>query len=183
MSETSEPGEQRKPAAQRASGSAATVAAWGLAAAAFVVLAGLLGWRWYSAQQELDDLRARIADRDRVAAVAADYAQRSLTYDFRSLDAFFAGVRQGTTAGFSQRYDTVSDTLAKVMTESEVVAAGEVVGTAVDAVDSDNYIVTVFATQQTRNVQHPEPVAVSTLVTVTVQRAGDEWLVADYRPR
>ncbi|MET8800480.1 hypothetical protein ABZV91_29315 [Nocardia sp. NPDC004568] len=183
MSDTSEPGEQRKLATRRASGALATVSAWGLAAAAFVVLAALLGWRWYSAQHELDDLRDRITDRDRVAAVATGYAHRSLTYDFRDLDAFFAGVRQGTTAGFSHRYDTVGDTLANIMTEAEVVAQGEVVATAVDAVDGDNYIVTVFATQQTRNVRHPEPVGTSTLVTVNVQRVGDEWLVADYRPR
>ncbi|WP_063060922.1 hypothetical protein [Nocardia sienata] len=167
---------------QRASGSVATVSAWGLAAAAFVVLAVLLCWRWISAQDQLDDLHGRITDRDRVAAVAADYAKRSLTYDFRSLDAFFAGVRQGTTAGFSNRYDAVGDSLAKIMIEAEVVAQGEVVSTAVDAVDGDNYSVTVFATQQTRNVRHPEPVGTSTLVTVDVQRVGDEWLVADYRP-
>ncbi|MFQ6227710.1 hypothetical protein [Nocardia sp. NPDC002869] len=183
MSDTTEPGEQRKLEEQRAPGSLATVSVWGLAAVAFVVLAALLGWRWYAAQHELDDLRARITDRDRVAAVAADYTKRSLTYDFRSLDAFFAGVRQGTTVAFAHRYDTVGDTLAKVMTEAEVVAQGEVVSTAVDAVDADNYIVTVFATQQTRNVRHPEPVGAPTLVTVGVQRVGDEWLVADYRPR
>lgn len=181
VSDTSAPGDERKLDERHAS--AATVSAWGLAAVAFVVLAVLLGRRWYSAQHELDDLRGRIADRDRVAAVATGYAQRSLTYDFRSLDSFFAGVRQGTTAAFSHRYDTVGDTLAKVMTEAEVVAEGEVVGTAVDAVDADNYLVTVFATQQTRNVRHPEPVGTPTLVTVSVQRVGGEWLVADYRPR
>lgn len=171
------------PDEQRASGSWATISAWGLAAAASAALVVLLGWRWHSAETELDDLRGRIADRDRAAAVAADYTERSLTYDFRSLDAFFAGVRQGTTAGLSHRYDTVGDTLTKVMTEAEVVAQGEVVSTAIDALDGDNFIVTVFANQQTRNVRHPEPVAASTLVTVNVQRVGDEWLVADYRRR
>lgn len=183
MSDTSEPGTPRKNGEQRASGAWATTAAWSLAAAAFVALSVLLGWRWYCAQHELDELRGRITDRDRVAAVAADYAKRSLTYDFRSLDAFFAGIRQGTTATLSHRYDTVGDTLAQIMTEAEVVAQGEVVSTAVDAVDGDNYLVTVFATQQTRNVRHPEPVGAATLVTVTVQRVGGEWLIADYRPR
>ncbi|MGW0003121.1 hypothetical protein [Nocardia grenadensis] len=181
MSDTPASGTERKVDGRRAS--PATASAWGLAAAAFVVLTVLLGWRWYSTEHELDDLRGRITDRDRVAAVAAGYAHRSLTYDFRSLDAFFAGVRHGTTAAFSHRYDTVGDTLAKIMTEAEVVAQGEVVGTAVEAVDPDNYLVTVFATQQTRNVRHPEPVGVPTLVTVSVQRVGEEWLVADYRPR
>ncbi|NUP28037.1 MAG: hypothetical protein HOQ44_15345 [Nocardia sp.] len=183
MSETAEYSDEREPGRQRAAGPWATLSAWGLAAVSVVALAALLGWRWYSAENELDELRGRITDGDRVAAVAADYAKRSLTYDFRSLDTFFAGIRQGTTAGLSHRYDTVSATLADVMTESEVVAQAEVVSTAVDAVDGDNYNVTVFANQQTRNVRHPEPVGAATLVTVSVQRVGGEWLVADYRPR
>ncbi|GGK90194.1 hypothetical protein [Nocardia jinanensis] len=177
------PGGQRELDEQRASASWTTVGAWGLAALALVTLSALLGWRWYSAESELDALRSRITDRDRVAAVAADYAKRSLTYDFRSLDTYFAGVQHGTTAGLSHRYDTVRATLTEVMTEAEVIAQGDIVGTAVDAVDGDNYIVTVFATQQTRNARHAEPVGAATLVTVDVQRAGDEWLVADYRPR
>ncbi|WP_328394114.1 hypothetical protein [Nocardia sp. NBC_00416] len=168
---------------QRASASPTSVLAWGLAALALVALSGLLAWRWYSAEHELDTLRDRIADRDRVAAVAADYAKRSLTYDFRSLDAFFAGVRDGTTAGLSHRYDTARDELTEVMIEARSVARGDVVSTAVEAVDGDNYVVTVFATQQTRNARHPEPVGAPTLLTVNVQRAGDEWLVADYRSR
>ncbi|WP_051133281.1 hypothetical protein [Nocardia paucivorans] len=183
MSGTSEPGGQRKTEEHTAPGSWTTVAAWSLAAVAFVVLAALLAWRWYSAQTELDDLHGRIADGDRVAAVAADYTKRSLTYDFRGLDAFFAGVRHGTTAELSHRYDSVRDTLTRIMTEERVVAQGEVVGTAVDAENDDNYIVTVFATQHTRNIRHAEPIATPILVSVTVRRVGDEWLVAEYRPR
>ncbi|MEU4343341.1 hypothetical protein AB0H00_19025 [Nocardia sp. NPDC023852] len=148
---------------------------------ALTALAGFLGWRWYTTEQDLDALRRDVDDRDKAAAVAADYAKRSLTYDFRNLDAFFDSVRHGTTDRLSHRYDTVHDTLSKIMTEAQVVAHGDVVGTAIGSVDGDDYTVTVFATQQTQNVQHPEPVSAATLLTVNVHRDGGNWVVADYR--
>lgn len=146
-------------------------------------IAGFFGWRWHTTERDLVVLQQSTIDRDHAAAVAADYAKRSLTYDFRNLDGFFDSVRHGTTDNLSHRYDTVHDTLTKIMTEAQVVAHGDVLGTAVDAVEGDNYTVTVFATQQTQNVQHPEPVSAATLLTVNIQHNGGNWLVADYRSR
>ena len=153
------------------------------ALAVLTAVSGFLGWRWYTAERDLTALRQNTADRDQAAAIATDYAKRSLTYDFRNLGAFFDGVRNGTTDNLSHRYDTVRDTLTKIMTEAQVVAHGDVLGTAIASADGNNYTVTVFATQQTQNVQHPEPVSASTLLTVTVQHNGGQWLVADYHSR
>lgn len=148
-----------------------------------VAIASFLSWRWYTTADELDALRTQNAQRDKAAAVAEDYTARSLTYDYKNLDAFFAGVRDGASDGLKDRYGKVHDTLTKIMTEAQVVATGEVVATAVESVSGDRYEVTVFASQKTQNVQQPDPASVPNLLSVTVERHGDKWVVAAYGPR
>ncbi|MCM6772547.1 hypothetical protein NDR87_00310 [Nocardia sp. CDC159] len=153
------------------------------AATALAAVAVWLGWGWHQQARELAALHDRTANSDRAAAVAKEYATKSLTYDFHHLDAFFDSVRAGTTASLADRYTTVHDTLSKIMTEAQVVAHGEVVATAVSTSDDKTYTVTVFATQTTQNARHPDPITASTLLTVTVQHTDDRWLVSDYHAR
>ncbi|ATL67228.1 hypothetical protein [Nocardia terpenica] len=148
-----------------------------------LVLSALLTWWWHRDAQQLKELRQHAADSNQAADIAKDYATKSLTYDFHHLDAFFDSVRTGTTGALSDRYNTVHDTLSKIMTEAQVVAHGDVAATAVSPNGNGIYSVTVFATQTTQNVQHPDPVTASTLLTVTVQHTDGRWLVSDYHAR
>ncbi|WP_282779060.1 MULTISPECIES: hypothetical protein [unclassified Nocardia] len=155
----------------------------GVAAAVLGVLAVAFGVSWQHAAGDLNALRDDQADRARAAEVARDYTLRSLTYDYRELPAFFDAVRRDASAGLTQRYDDVHDTLATIMTEAQVVATGNVLGTSVEATGNDQFVVTVFATQRTQNVQQPEPVTKPNLLTVTVAEYDGTWQVVDYGPK
>ncbi|MBY6367185.1 hypothetical protein [Rhodococcoides corynebacterioides] len=145
-----------------------------------VLAAGLAVWQWRSAAGALDAERAADADRAAAVDVARGYTERSLTYDHTNIDGFFAGVEEGTTDALRERFDGVREVLTQIMTDSQVVASGAVNAATVTAQDGGVYTVKVFATQTTQNLQQPEPGAVPTLLTVTVEKDGDRWLVSDY---
>ncbi|MEC3918732.1 hypothetical protein [Nocardia sp. CDC160] len=149
----------------------------------FAVAAVVLGVLWHGSARDYDALKSSQADRDRAAQVAKDYTLRSLTYDYRNLPAFFDGVQRGTSDALKDRYTQVHDTLAKIMTDAQVVATGDVVGTSVEAKGNDQYTVTVYATQKTQNVQQQDPATVPNLLVLTVAKNGGEWLVTDYGPK
>ncbi|MEV6772361.1 hypothetical protein AB0N05_27385 [Nocardia sp. NPDC051030] len=153
------------------------------AAAVLAVLSLVLGYFWHSASSDLDALKTSNSDRDRAAEVARDYTMRSLSYDYKNLPAFFDGVQRGTSDALRDRYTSVHDTLAKIMTQAQVIATGDVVGTAVEAKGNDQYVVTVFATQRTQNIQQTEPATVPNLLLVTVAKSGGDWVVVDYGPK
>ncbi len=145
-----------------------------------VIAAALAAWQWRSAAGALDVERAADADRAAAVDVARGYTERSLTYDHTNVDGFFAGVEEGTTDALRERFDGVREVLTQIMTDSQVVASGTVNAATVTAQDGNVYTVKVFATQTTQNLQQPEPGAVPTLLTVTVEKNGDQWLVSDY---
>ncbi|MGW2660160.1 hypothetical protein ACWCW7_04295 [Nocardia tengchongensis] len=153
------------------------------AAALLAVVALVLGVFWHNASGDYDALKSSESDRDRAAQVAKEYTLRSLTYDYRNLPAFFDGVQRGASDGLRDKYTQFHDTLAKIMTDAQVVASGDVVGTSVEAKGGDQYTVTVYATQRTQNVQQPEPATVPNLLVVNVAGHGGEWLVTDYGPK
>ncbi|MGU3436580.1 hypothetical protein ACNHUS_26635 [Actinomycetes bacterium M1A6_2h] len=145
-----------------------------------VVAAVVAGLAWRSADGALAADRAAAADRQTAIDTARAYTERSLTYAHTDLDGFFAGVEDGTTDALKQRFEGVRDVLSQIMSQSQVVASGKVNAATVTGQDGDTYTVSVFATQTTQNLQQPEPGAVPTLLTVTVEHTGDQWLVTDY---
>lgn len=149
-------------------------------AAVALTIAAACGWKWHDTAAELAAARHRDTDRETAARVAADYATRSLTYDYHNLDAFFTAVTTGVDPALQDRYKQVRDTLAQIMSQAQVIATGTVVATAVQADGPDRYKVTVFATQQTRNAQSPQPGTVPNLLTVTVADRDSQWQVVDY---
>ncbi|QLY27685.1 hypothetical protein [Nocardia huaxiensis] len=153
------------------------------ALAVLAVLGVVLGLQWRSAANDLQSLQNSNADRDRAAEVARDYTLRSLTYDYKNVPAFFDGVQRGTSDALRTRYTEVHDTLSKIMTEAQVVATGQVVGTSVEAKGNDQYSVTVYATQRTQNIQQQDPATVPNLLVVTVAKNDGDWLVVDYGPK
>ncbi|MFD6464076.1 hypothetical protein [Streptomyces roseolus] len=152
-------------------------------AALLAVVATVCGVQWRSTAAETADLRTSAADQQRATEIARDYVKRSLTYDYRNLDAFFNAVSDGAGDTLRERYKQVRDTLGKIMADSQVVASGSAVSAALDSVTGDQYRVTVFAIQRTQNVQQKDPAAVPNLLSVTVAKNGGAWQVADYGPQ
>ncbi len=152
-------------------------------AAVLFALAGLFAYQWHRSAADLSALRARNADREHVAALAKDYTLRSLTYDYRNLPGFFDGVQRDTSDTLHKRYSDVRETLSTIMTQAQVVATGQVLAAAVEPTGPDQYVVTVFATQRTQNVQQPDPATVPNLLSVTIARHDSAWQVTDYGPK
>lgn len=155
----------------------------GIAAAVLAIVALVLGYAWHSTSNDLNALKTSNSDRDRAAEIARDYTLRSLTYDYKNLPAFFDGVERGTSEALKDRYTQVHDTLAKIMTDAQVVATGQVAGTSVEARGNGQYEVTVYATQRTQNIQQPDPATVPNLLVLTVAKDDGQWLVTDYGPK
>ena len=152
-------------------------------AAILAIVAIFCGIQWRSAANETAGLQAAAADKQHATELARDYVRRSLTYDYRNLDAFFAAVTDGAGDTLRDRYKQVRETLGKIMTESQVVASGSAVSAAVDSVTGDQFRVTVFAIQRTQNVQQQDPASVPNLLAVTVAKNGGAWQVTDYGPQ
>lgn len=148
-----------------------------------VVLAVVFGVLWRSAAGELAASNAQDRDRQIALNTATDYTARSLTYDYRNLDAFFGGVDEGASQALQDRYDGVRDALTAIMTESQVVATGEVLSAAVDSESGGEYKIAVFAQQTTQNLQQQDPGKVPNLLVVTVLNQDGQWIVSDYGPK
>ncbi|OZE32994.1 MULTISPECIES: hypothetical protein [unclassified Rhodococcus (in: high G+C Gram-positive bacteria)] len=158
---------------------------WSVVGAAVpgVVLAVVFGVLWHSAAGDLAAERALEQDRQMALNTATEYTARSLTYDYRNLDAFFEGVDQGASQSLQDRYDGVREALTAIMNESQVVATGEVLSAAIDSESGGEYKVAVFAQQTTQNVQQPDPGNVPNLLLVTVTDQDGQWIVSDYGPK
>ena len=154
-----------------------------VAAVPGVVLAVVFGVLWHSAAGDLAAEREREQDRQMAVNTATEYTARSLTYDYRNLDAFFEGVDQGASQSLQDRYDGVREALTAIMNESQVVATGEVLSAAIDSESGGEYKVAVFAQQTTQNVQQPDPGKVPNLLLVTVTDQDGQWIVSDYGPK
>ncbi|KQU61043.1 hypothetical protein ASG84_00385 [Rhodococcus sp. Leaf278] len=159
-----------------------TVVAAALAVVA-VVVAAVFGYLWHTAAGDLAAARQQETDRQIALNTARDYTTRSLTYDYNDLDAFFASVKDGAAQPLQDRYDGVKDALTAIMTESQVVASGEALSAAVDSEIDGVYKISVFAQQQTRNVQSPDGGTVANILAVTVSDHDGRWIVDDYGPK
>ncbi len=153
-----------------------------VAAVPGVVLAVIFGVLWRSAAGDLAAEREQEQDRKMAVNTATEYTARSLTYDYRNLDAFFEGVDQGASQSLQDRYDGVREALTAIMNESQVVATGEVLSAAIDSESGGEYKVSVFAQQTTQNIQQPDPGKVPNLLLVTVTDQDGQWIVSDYGP-
>ncbi|CCQ15048.1 putative uncharacterized protein [Rhodococcus sp. AW25M09] len=148
-----------------------------------VVVAAVFGYLWYSAAGDLDAMRQQETERQIALNTAKDYTTRSLTYDYNDLDAFFSSVKDGAAQPLQDRYDGVKDALTAIMSESQVVASGEALSAAVDSETDGVYKISVYAKQQTRNVQSPDGGSVDNILAVTVSDHDGRWIVDDYGPK
>lgn len=170
------------PASTEGGRSVHTVVAAAIAVVA-VVVAAVFGYLWHSAAGDLDAARQNDTDRQIALNTAKDYTTRSLTYDYNDPDAFFAGVDEGAAQPLQDRYDGVKDALTAIMTESQVVATGEALSAAIDSESDGVYKISVYAQQQTRNVQSPDGGTVANILAVTVSDHDGQWIVDDYGPK
>ncbi len=148
--------------------------------AAVAAVAIVLGLKWSAAQSDLDEIRSDQATTAETTALAKEYTRRSLTYDYRDMKTFFAGVEQDATESLKAEYRKARPDLQTLMTTAQVVASGEIVATSVLWSTDDRYEFAVTALQKTKNLQQPEEQLVPNVLKVVVVRSGDGWSVDKY---
>lgn len=140
----------------------------------------VFGVKWHAAQSELDDVHAAQSRTAAATALAKDYTLRSLTYDYRNMNAFFDGVAKDATDSLKEEYRKARPDLQSLMSTAQVVASGNVVATSVLSSTDDRFEVAVTALQKTKNLQQPEEQIVPNILKVVIVRHGDGWLVDKY---
>lgn len=158
----------------------AVVAAAVGALIALAALAGVFGYKWQSVQGELDRVQADQSSLAAATEVAREYTERSLTYDYRDVDAFFDGVNRGATKSLQDEYEKARGDLQTLMVTAQVVASGDIIATSVLSSADERYEFAVTAIQKTKNLQQPEEAQVPNVLKVVVVRDGDTWLVDKY---
>lgn len=140
----------------------------------------VFGVKWHAAQSELDDVHAAQSRTAAATALAKDYTLRSLTYDYRDMNAFFDGVAKDATDSLKEEYRKARPDLQSLMSTAQVVASGNVVASSVLSSTDDRFEVAVTALQKTKNLQQPEEQIVPNILKVVIVRHGDGWLVDKY---
>lgn len=147
--------------------------------AVLVLSLGVGGWAW-SADRDQD--RAAVAERSALRA-AREHVVDVLSYDFSSVEQDMKRAEANLTGDFADDFTKMADDLiiptarAKgIRTHAEVTSAGVVRSSA------DEVVVLLFVNQTTTSRRVTEPTLDGSRLEVTVQRAGDGWLISELRP-
>jgi Mce-associated membrane protein len=150
---------------------------------ALIAIGGFGYFKYTAAANDLATMRQADADRATAAQMAKDYAMKSLTYSFEDPDAFFKTVEDGVSQALKDKYINASDLLKGVMLQAQVTSTGEVLATEAISQPGGVYQVVVSASQNTKNLQNPEPRVSIILLQITVNKVGDTWQISDIGPK
>lgn len=158
------------------------VPAWLLAGLAVVtlVVAGVALWLWVKVPSD-----QAVEDATSAAQSAAERAVGPiLSYDARHIDDSRAAAEQYLTSGYRKDYDDLFNGIIKRNAPSTgTVLKATLVRSGVVRTSSDATRVQVFVlVDQTRtNKVDKQPTIYKNWVTITMEKVGDDWLVADMR--
>lgn len=142
-------------------------------AVVLAVAVALVGW-------DLMRMDGRADARKAAQVVAAESAERILSYDHTSYDKGVAAARSLMTEGFAKEYADTVDTVRAEVVETESVVKAEVVAASVVSAEADRVETLLFVNQTTTGKQVEQPRVDLNRVVVTLVRDGDgAWLVSD----
>jgi Mce-associated membrane protein len=137
------------------------------------------GWAWSS---DRDQRRTATAEQAALKA-ARQHVADVLSYDAPTVEKDMGRAEAHLTGDFADDFTKMADDLiiptarAKgIRTHAEVTSAG-VVRSSVDEV-----VVLLFVNQTTTSSRVPEPTLDGSRLEVTLQRAGDGWLISELTP-
>lgn len=115
-------------------------------------------------------------------AAAGERLPVLLSYDARDLDDDLAAAIASATGPFREDYRRILETVVRPNARSGTVSTTAVVdGLAVVDGDADRVVVLAFLTQTT-TARGREPDVSQSRVEATMQRVGDDWLIAGLEP-
>jgi Mce-associated membrane protein len=137
-----------------------------------LVLIAVFGYQTYNAAR-LDSARTEAV----AAATAA--AGDVLSYDYRHLDKDFAKAKRHLAPGFAKQYTKTTTTVVRpsALKIKAVVSAQVIKGSVVTATN-DRVVTLLFVNQTTSSTLRSGKRTDLNRVRLTMERAGDKWLVA-----
>lgn len=145
-----------------------------------VVAIAVLGWSWGDRGSEIAGRNAQAAQERAASKVADDYVTRSLNYSFNDPDGFVNSMKSGTSPALAARYDTAADLIKGVLTQAQVTSNGKILLTHLTGKEDGTYKFIVVGDQSSQNAQNAEPASAQVVLSVSVNKSGDEWIVSDF---
>lgn len=134
------------------------------------VVAGVLGFRWWQAEQT-DSLRTEAVD------AAREYATTLGTYDYLSFDDSLEAVAAASTEEFAAKYSGVAGDLRGLVENGQGSSVATVSHAGLETLDGETATVLVFLDQDVKNVVVPEGRTDATRFLITLKRIDDRWML------
>ncbi|KXP10874.1 hypothetical protein AXK57_05665 [Tsukamurella pulmonis] len=174
----------RRPAPRRAAASVPAAGATVTTVVVTVVILALLatsitfGVLWGMQKSDNDEAQAAAADRAQAGKVAADYAVRASTVDYRDLPAYQSGIAEGVAPKLKERFVASAPVLDQLFQPMQWVSKGTVLDTVLSSQNGSIYKVNAYVKVETSNVQVPSGRESVTVYNVTMDKDQD-WLITD----
>ena len=153
-----------------------------LAALALIAVAWT-GWRAFDESPAVDTGGAGLSEKVRteVLVTAADLAQRTLSYHYKSFDQDREVARARMTKSFRAEYDATMDQVKANTIKNKIALQATVVSSSIITADDDKAKLLIFINQTgVAGDKDGSQLNRSTLV-VTLQRKGVDWLLSDLK--
>jgi Mce-associated membrane protein len=152
------------------------VPSWLLIGLALLVAASM-GLAAYLLSQPSEEAVEEATGTARAAAERA--AVPLLSYDFRTLDADQESAHGVITSEYRSDYDDLFELIRENAPSTKTAVEVEVIGSAIVRAGEDRAEILLFVNRPTTNKATEEPVVYKDQVTLTMERAGEDWLVDD----
>jgi Mce-associated membrane protein len=152
--------------------------------AALVMAVGLAAWFRGEANQLTGSTAANeaLVDKDATAQVStqiSDAVKRVYSYDFARLDANERAANEVVTGAFVDNFRQQFAKIRQLAPPQQAVVVASVPAIAVKSLDGDRAIVLVFLDQEAHQAGQSKPLVATGRLSITAQRVGDRWKIAD----
>ncbi|GAB3135652.1 hypothetical protein GCM10027289_29720 [Tsukamurella serpentis] len=174
---TPHPGTEDRPAAPSGPPAAAHVVRTVLVTV-LVVAVLALSVLLFLQHRSLRSERAADADRARAEQIAADYAVKAATMDYRDLTPWLNAMKTGVTPELGKKFDAIADTMREVLPPLRMTTTGKALFGKVTSEVNGIYTVKVAVDVSSQNVQAPQGTVSTTAYGVTLDR-GRDWIITE----
>ncbi|MGW9266133.1 hypothetical protein [Gordonia terrae] len=136
----------------------------------------VMGWQWWSASDEVDQLKTTSANNAEAEKVALDYAKGAANMSFEDPEDWRGRLVAGTSPELSERLRQASTQMEQLLRPLQWSSTSQPIAAKVESVDGDVYQVVAFVNVRTTNVQAPSGIESTATYRVTMDKSQD-WLI------
>ncbi|MGW6376430.1 hypothetical protein ACWFRB_10245 [Rhodococcus sp. NPDC055112] len=125
----------------------------------------------------------RDSARGEALAAAPERIEALLSYDVATVETDLDDAARGTTGTFAEGFRDFADNTVAPKSKSEGISTrARIAETGYLGGAADHVRLLAFIDQITTSTRSPAPTSTSSRVIVTMERVGDEWLIAEMTP-